>query len=189
MKRVLSMMACLPLLALVACSSDDEPAAAPESSESGKVYSVTKEDVAAKMAGKIWVRDYESARYFDPVLGEIEGERSFFGPSIEAFSIDGDRLITYTTWLPDILVRFDWPFMFREEDGFIYMPGQFDAMYPEMRIESIGEDRLLISTDIGMVSQVLPDGSSLHGNSMYAQYEYHLATPEEQDKYENAEKM
>lgn len=181
MKRVLFVLACLPLLALAACSSDDEPAA-PEASE--KVYSLNKSEMADMVEDRVWIIDYESEKCFDG-SEEIDGEYVSYGSgSRRAFKISGDKISFYYNMLPDNWEGYCTLSLFREEDGFVYISPSSEYLQPEMRIESVVGDKLTISCYHGHITQYFPDGTHSVNRDAYATYECRLATPQEKEFYE-----
>lgn len=188
MKRVLFMMACLPLLALAACSSDDEPAApdAPENHDaSEKVYSLNKSEMADMVEGRVWIIDYESEKCYDG-SEEIDGEYVFYGSGTRmAFKISGDKTSFYYNMLPDNWEGYCALSLFREEDGFVYTSPSSEYLQPEMRIESVAGDKLTISCYHGHITQYFPDGTHGVNQNARAVYECRMATPQEKEFYES----
>lgn len=192
MKRVLFMMACLSLLALAACSSDDEPAApdAPENHDaSEKVYSLNKSQMADMVENRVWIIDYDSEKCYDG-SEEIDGEYvSYSSARWNAFMIQGDKIWYYTHRYPDNWDKCCASILFREEDGFVYTSPYSDYLRPEMRIESVSGDKLTISCYFGHITQYWPDGTYFVNQYAHAVYECRMATPQEKEFYENVPLM
>lgn len=186
------MMACLPLLALIACSSDDEPAApdAPENHDaSEKVYSLNKSQMADMVENRVWIIDYDSEKCYDG-SEEIDGEYvSYSSARWNAFMIQGGKIWYYTHRYPDNWDRCFASILFREEDGFVYTSPYSDYLRPEMRIESVSGDKLTISCYFGRITQYWPDGTYFVNQYAHAVYECRLATPQEKEFYESVPLM
>ena len=178
------LMACLPLLMLAACSSDDEPN--PESPE--KVYSLNKSQMADMVENRVWIIDYDSEKCYDG-SEEIDGEYvSYSSARRNAFMISGNKIWYYTHRYPDNWDKCGISSIFREEDGFIYTP-YTEYLTPDIRIESVSGDKLTISCYFGHITQYWPDGSHFVNQYAHAVYECRMATPQEKEFYENVPLM